>query len=538
MPTLEDIQNDLSGTPLSKAATSGAGSMAANVSTQEVAKEESIPVTEFEYEKEYPIDAVIRPKPIKKSVASTSAILSWGGGGHYTSGLPKVMPESWMMEETARENVAEKDKPLDFNTEKLKIVSGSLKDIPTTIRIGGYETQLSPTEQELIVAARTKHKNAGNVPPELIDEFNEWFETSFDIAKSRQPEVAMPFEKDVVVATEIGQNLQTLRESGDTFNPDLSKTSLILLDSPEFHAYTQATKLDGMLPQIGYTNSKGREILRDNWTMGDVVPEAIRGIGTTTEGLIDLGQLLTRYSAGYAKAKVKSMKLGKDFLPVYDGTLFRIEMDKVHANMAKDMQAWKASVSAALPAIDDQTTRVNNLITDKSCDFYFIMWSRGIDRRFERILNYDLSERWVNIIPHPDNSKKDKIKNDINKFIFSNLVTDKSSFLNTFVYMISLQELFKLYNKKYLFSFANDDFLDFYLKYKNKFNIKVKPYNWEHSKETDFTSLIKRLNFDYIIEKPFSNFIDSDDLNRHPNENECKMFMEYLIEICDEMELL
>ena len=148
MPTLEDIQNDLSGTPLSKAATSGAGSMAANVSTQEVAKEESIPVTEFEYEKEYPIDAVIRPKPIKKSVASTSAILSWGGGGHYTSGLPKVMPESWMMEETARENVAEKDKPLDFNTEKLKIVSGSLKDIPTTIRIGGYETQLSPTEQE------------------------------------------------------------------------------------------------------------------------------------------------------------------------------------------------------------------------------------------------------------------------------------------------------------------------------------------------------------------------------------------------------
>ena len=181
---------------------------------------------------------------------------------------------------------------------------------------------------------------------------------------------------------------------------------------------------------------------------------------------------------------------------------------------------------------------LNNLITDKSCDFYFIMWSRGIDRRFERILNYDLSERWVNIIPHPDNSKKDKIKNDINKFIFSNLVTDKSSFLNTFVYMISLQELFKLYNKKYLFSFANDDFLDFYLKYKNKFNIKVKPYDWEHSKETDFTSLIKRLNFDYIIEKPFSNFIDSDDLNRHPNENECKMFMEYLIGICDEMELL
>ena len=58
---------------------------------------------------------------------------------------------------------------------------------------------------------------------------------------------------------------------------------------------------------------------------------------------------------------------------------------------------------------------MNTLFSEDSYDLYFIMWSRGVDRRFEKILDYDLSERWVNIIPHPDNSKKDKIKNDINK---------------------------------------------------------------------------------------------------------------------------
>ena len=101
---------------------------------------------------------------------------------------------------------------------------------------------------------------------------------------------------------------------------------------------------------------------------------------------------------------------------------------------------------------------INNLMSIDSCDFYFIMWSRGIDRRFEKILDSDLSERWVNIIPHPDHHKNDKIRNDIGTFIGTHLTSEESSFLNTLVDIVSLQELFKSNNKKYLFTFANDIF--------------------------------------------------------------------------------
>ena len=39
---------------------------------------------------------------------------------------------------------------------------------------------------------------------------------------------------------------------------------------------------------------------------------------------------------------------------------------------------------------------INNLMSIDSCDFYFIMWSRGIDRRFDKV--------WADV--HNLNSKK------------------------------------------------------------------------------------------------------------------------------------
>ena len=175
---------------------------------------------------------------------------------------------------------------------------------------------------------------------------------------------------------------------------------------------------------------------------------------------------------------------------------------------------------------------INNLMSDESCDFYFIMWSRGIDRRFERILDSDFSERWVNILPHPDHAKKDKIRNDINKFVMERLVTNESSFLNTLTYIVTLQELLKSCNKRYLFAFANDNFLDSYLEYKNEFNVVVNtPLTSKFEKpikETNFIPLINKLDFDYIVMESVSTFINSKELNKHPTEEECIVYIKHL----------
>ena len=173
---------------------------------------------------------------------------------------------------------------------------------------------------------------------------------------------------------------------------------------------------------------------------------------------------------------------------------------------------------------------INNLMSDESCDFYFIMWSRGIDRRFEKILDYDLSERWVNVIPHQDHQKKDKIRSDINKFVMEKLVTDDSSFLTALTYIVSLQELLKSCNKKYIFTFANDNFFDYYSKYKNEFNVVVNTKFENRIKETNFISLINKIDFDYIVMESISTFINSDELNKHPDEEVCMIFVKHIFE--------
>lgn len=173
---------------------------------------------------------------------------------------------------------------------------------------------------------------------------------------------------------------------------------------------------------------------------------------------------------------------------------------------------------------------INNLMSDESCDFYFIMWSWGMDRRFEKILDYDLSERWVNVIPHQDHQKKDKIRNDIQKFVMERLVTDDSSFLNTLTYIVTLQELLKSCNKKYIFTFANDNFFDSYSKYKNEFNVVVNTKFENRIKETNFISLINKIDFDYIVMESISTFINYDELNKHPDEEVCMKFVKHIFE--------
>ena len=172
---------------------------------------------------------------------------------------------------------------------------------------------------------------------------------------------------------------------------------------------------------------------------------------------------------------------------------------------------------------------INNLMSDESCDFYFIMWSRGIDRRFERILDSDFSERWVNILPHPDHAKKDKIRNDINKFVMERLVTDDSSFLNNLIYMVSLQEVFKKYNKKYVYAYAHNDFLTLYSKYKD-FKIDVKDDVLHTVKTTKLNSLVEKLDSTNILDKSFTEFIDLQNPNTHPSSQNCVEFTKYFME--------
>src|SRR6056300_1297768 len=130
---------------------------------------------------------------------------------------------------------------------------------------------------------------------------------------------------------------------------------------------------------------------------------------------------------------------------------------------------------------------MNHIVSHNNCDLYIIMWSRGVDRRFEHILDYDLTERWVNIIPCPHQKKDDKIRNDINKYVLENFVTEQSSFINNLVYMVSLQNMFKLYNKKYVYCYAHNEFMKLYNKTYKEYGyfLDVKDDEQDFTKSTD-----------------------------------------------------
>ena len=58
-----------------------------------------------------------------------------------------------------------------------------------------------------------------------------------------------------------------------------------------------------------------------------------------------------------------------------------------------------------------------------------------------------------------------------------------------------------------------------------------KTQNFENRiKETDFSSLLNKVDFNHIVGESMSTFIDSDELNRHPNTEECMLFVEHLLE--------
>jgi len=174
---------------------------------------------------------------------------------------------------------------------------------------------------------------------------------------------------------------------------------------------------------------------------------------------------------------------------------------------------------------------MNHLLSQNNTDLYVIMWSRGIDRRFEHILDYDLKERWVNIIPCANQKKDDKIRNDINKFVLENFVTDSSSFINTLTYMVSLQEMFKLHNKKYIYCFAHSEFMDLYKDtYKDyAYWLEVKDDVKDFTKSTDMKPLIRSLDFDNILEYSYTDIMGDFKNDKHPNSEQCVKFAEYFM---------
>lgn len=174
---------------------------------------------------------------------------------------------------------------------------------------------------------------------------------------------------------------------------------------------------------------------------------------------------------------------------------------------------------------------MNHLLSYNDCDLYIIMWSRGIDRRFEHILDYDLTERWVNIIPCPNQKKDDKIRNDINKFIMENLTTDQSSFINNLVYMVSLQQMFKLHNKKYIYCYAHDEFMKLYNKTYKEYGyfLNVKDDVQDFTKTTDLKPLIQSFDFTNVIEKSFTESMGDFINDKHPDEKQCFDYANYVI---------
>ena len=174
---------------------------------------------------------------------------------------------------------------------------------------------------------------------------------------------------------------------------------------------------------------------------------------------------------------------------------------------------------------------MNHLLSQNDTDLYVIMWSRGIDRRFEHILDYDLKERWVNIIPCANQKKDDKIRNDINKFVLENFVTDSSSFINTLTYMVSLQEMFKLHNKKYIYCFAHSEFMDLYKDtYKDyAYWLEVKDDVEDFTKSTDMKPLIRSLAFDNILEYSYTDIMGDFKNDKHPTAEQCVKFAEYFM---------
>ena len=178
---------------------------------------------------------------------------------------------------------------------------------------------------------------------------------------------------------------------------------------------------------------------------------------------------------------------------------------------------------------------LNNLLSDEPCDFYIIMWSRGFDRRFEHIIDENLDERWTNIVPSPFHQKEDKIRNEISKFVMENLVTSESSYLNSLIDMISLQQLFKQHNKKYIFCFAHDEFLKFHDKYykKKEFNLKIKDDSKGFTKVNNLKPIVDSIDFDNVVTKSFSEhmgtWVNGKD-NIPPNAEQVKDFVNYFFE--------
>ena len=173
---------------------------------------------------------------------------------------------------------------------------------------------------------------------------------------------------------------------------------------------------------------------------------------------------------------------------------------------------------------------LTNILSDESCDYYVIMWSRGVDRRLEHIMDYDLKERWINIIPCANHEKDDKIRNDINKLVLKHLVTDESSFLNNLIFMVSFQEILKKYNKRYIFCYAHNEFLELYKRYQYGFELDVKDDIEDFTKITNLKPLVDSLDSKNILSKSFTEFVNVENPNIHPNRHECKEFTMYLLE--------
>lgn len=283
----------------------------------------------------------------------------FAGGINRSGGIPRFVKEEWVYDKDPKKVTAEKDKPLDYNKEKLAILNAKLL-ADTTFKFGNYEHQLNEEERQIVLQARAAHKNLPNSDPDAINKFNTLFNNNWDVAVAKKPDIEF-----------FAQDPHTGNFNYDKFNKVGVKKSFLGLLGPslntaEYRKFIETSNRDKVLYDVGVKNLDVRRIFRDHWGGGDMFTETLRMMSGTIEGLGDFAQFAAIMSGGYIKAVLDSAYRDNDnpFGISFDQTEFDASMETTRRNMATYIQDNKENWLNPI-FIDDQTTRLNDFIRDK-----------------------------------------------------------------------------------------------------------------------------------------------------------------------------
>ena len=294
--------------------------------------------------------------------ASTVGNQLWGGGWVGKSGYPKVMEGLFLQDISPEDSVAERDEPLN----KIDVLNEALSTVrkPDHIKIGNYLHPLNAEEEKILEQVRFINMGLTptNVnPDEVWEKFYDIF--NFAYAQGELKHDPLPLAYQSGVTGDFNEKRWNKKHWQGWFF-GLGDKGL----TPDYVIFREQAEQVDFLKGIGIENLEVHKIFRDSWTSGDDLLQGVfRELSYIPEGLYDLTTLGALYGTGWANAKIKSAYYDKNsngFDISFDPTVYQNEMNKVHANMANNIQRAKKWLDH-VPFLDTQAERMNDFIRDK-----------------------------------------------------------------------------------------------------------------------------------------------------------------------------